>query len=82
MLVEAQTSGLPCFVADNITKQVNVTPLMKYISINEKPKYWADIMNKELLGSVGRNNYYTYVQKAGFDEKQVAKELERIYMEH
>lgn len=47
-LIEAQASGLQCFVSDLITKEVNVTNLVNYISLNKSPKEWAEIIiNKD-----------------------------------
>lgn len=40
--VEAQVSGLPCFVSDKvIPEEVNLTEVMHYISLDESPEIWA-----------------------------------------
>lgn len=39
--VEAQATGLPCILSDRITKDSNITGLVKFLSLSE-PKKWID----------------------------------------
>lgn len=41
-IVEAQATGLKCLVSDTVTKQVKVTELVHFMSIEERAKAWAD----------------------------------------
>lgn len=41
-LVEAQASGLKSVVSSAVTKEVNVTGLIKYISLERTAQYWAE----------------------------------------
>ena len=40
-LVEAQASGLPCVISDNIPKQVQITDLIHPVSLERSPEYWS-----------------------------------------
>ncbi len=77
-VLEAQTTGLPCFLADHITKEVEVTDLVEYISLKESPRYWANkILDKK---EVKRENKVELVKKQKYDIKDIAKELEEFYI--
>lgn len=45
-LVEAQAAGLKIISSDTVTNDVNVTGLIKYISLNETAECWADKIEK------------------------------------
>ena len=79
-LVEAQTSGCKCIASDRITKKVNITGNVRFVSLNSKPKKWSEIiLNTDI--SADRNNAYIKVRDEGYDIKKVIKKLERIYSE-
>lgn len=40
--IEAQAMGLPCIVADTITKEMKYTDLVKYISLDAQAEEWCD----------------------------------------
>lgn len=75
-LVEAQAAGLKCIVADNITREVNVTDNIKYLSI--KKDYITDwveniskstkrlVEGKKLLGTA-----FDISKSAGYLEKKI-----------
>lgn len=39
-VIEAQATGLPCVIADTITKEANITGLVEYLPLSE-PNVWA-----------------------------------------
>lgn len=39
-VIEAQATGLPCFVSDTVTREANITSLVEYLPL-EKPAVWA-----------------------------------------
>lgn len=41
ILVEAQAAGLVSCVSDTVTKEINITNLIDYLSLNKDAKYWA-----------------------------------------
>lgn len=78
-VIEAQASGLPCFISDTITDEVRVTELVKMMSINQNPERWA----KEILkSSVNFKRYNTKQQIAdsGYDIYTTAKWLLDFYL--
>ena len=40
VVIEAQSTGLPCVISDTITKESNITGLVKYLPLSE-PRIWA-----------------------------------------
>lgn len=78
-LVEAQANGLPCFVSDVVTKEVNKTGLIKYISLDNNPIKWAN----EILSNLDndkRKSYYSEMCKLGYDLKTNINRIEEIFM--
>lgn len=45
-LIEAQASGLKIFSSNNVAKEVEMTNLLEFISLENTPKEWAQIINK------------------------------------
>lgn len=43
-VIEAQATGLPCVISSTITKEADITGLVKYCSLDATPKQWADIV--------------------------------------
>ncbi len=40
-VIEAQTNGLPCLLADSITKEVKLTPFVQMLSLKDSAERWA-----------------------------------------
>lgn len=81
--IEWQINGLPCLFADTITKDCGLMPNMKFVSLDESPKTWA----LEILNLIRNNNRLRYsvmatsvVEEAGFDIKQNAEQLRKMYI--
>lgn len=41
-VIEAQATGLPCVIADTITREADITGLVRYLSLSDAPRLWAD----------------------------------------
>ena len=78
--IEAQSTGLPCFFSDSITKEVNVTNNCFFLSLKEKPEVWARSII-ESLQSFERKDCSDLVKKAGYDIKESADKIEKIFTE-
>ena len=81
VLIEAQASGLPCVFSDVIPTEACLIPsLLKLISLENTNKIWAQatIDSKPLEH---REDGYSLVKKAGYDIKDIAKELESFYLQ-
>lgn len=82
VLIEAQASGLKCFASnDVITTESNITNLVEFINLHEKPDYWAEkIMN--LSKVYNRKNMTQNIKSAGFDIEEMAKKMERFILDN
>jgi len=79
-LVEAQASGLVCFISENITQEVCLTDLVKVRSLQAPAAEWAtDILAYK--DGYERQDMYEQITAAGYNMQVVAKELERFYLE-
>lgn len=80
VLVEAQVSGLPCFTSkDVVPATVEVTELLKFISLENTAKAWAsEILNFDYSKRISQEKK---VIEKGFDIQQLAKQLEKIYLQ-
>lgn len=75
--VEAQAAGLPCFFSDTITKEIQITNLVKFISLQESTKLWAEeiIKSKNFV----RKNTSEEIIKNGYDINFEISKIERFY---
>lgn len=75
--IEAQVSGLKCFFSDSITKEVNVTGNITYMSLNDSPEKWSNsIINSSF--QYKREDCSQAVRKCGFDIQSSVKALENL----
>lgn len=76
-IVEAQTCGLRCLMSDTICREVEVTELVKTMSIQEKPKKWAEyILNTAEYERISR---VEEMKRAGFDVNAQAAVMTEFY---
>jgi len=80
VLVEAQANGLSAVVSDRITKEVQVTDLIQYVSLEKSPQEWANIiLNTKLIPEGERLTYAEKVCTSGYDISNEAAKLEEFY---
>ncbi len=77
-VVEAQASGLPCFVSDKITKEVGISELVKFLPIDKGTQVWIDAIKETDLT---RKNVIDKIVQAGFDIKKSVEWLTKFYEE-
>lgn len=76
-VIEAQASGLTCAISDRITQEVNITPFIQTISLDETAEVWAD---KIILSKEGhRFKANDIIIKSGFDVRNSMEELTAFY---
>lgn len=76
-LIEAQTTGLKCYVSSEISKEVDVTGLVTFLDLSLPAEGWAEKINKEY--SYKRQDMTERVAKNGYDIKETVQMLEEIY---
>ena len=76
--IEAQAAGLPSFFSNTITKEVGVTNLAHFISLEEEPKKWADIVVN--FSNIDRQSRLSDLQNAGYDINSTIKKIEELYL--
>ena len=72
-VIEAQATGLPCVIADTITREADITGLVHYASLEETPEAWAE----KALALVSEQRAATEeaFRNRGYDIAAVAREL-------
>lgn len=82
VILEAQASGLPCFVSDTITKMIAVTDLIRFIPLNRQPSEWAKIIidEKNKYKNIKRTEYNEQI-RTHFDVKYIADNMGKDYLE-
>lgn len=78
--VEAQVAGLPCFLSDAITREVDVTGTSRFLPIDD-PRVWADV----ICGTGQRTNEERASLRASafadYDIKSQGERLTKRYLE-
>ena len=77
-LIEAQISGLKCFVSTGIPREVDKTGLVTFLSLNDGADKWAEtiITNKRYV----RRDYVEELKAVGYDAETSAKDLQNFYL--
>lgn len=78
VLIEAQCSGLPCFVSDSIDNDVDITGNVKFLPISNGAQFWSKIICDDLMRFV-RKSQIKIVEDKGFSLKSTVEYLEKIY---
>lgn len=79
VLVEAQTSDLPCVISDTIPSEVDITDKIHRMDIKDTPEKWANKIAQIFKEQPQRRDTSDMIRKAGYDMQQTAKELEQFY---
>lgn len=75
-VIEAQSSGLPCYLSNTITKDVDITGICKFLPV-DKPRLWAEcILNRDYY----RFDTSVYIKEAGYDINTTAESIQKFYM--
>ncbi len=75
--IEAQASGIRCFLSDTITRQAQLTPCVSYLSLGDGPDLWAAaiLQQKDFV----RPDTAPILRQKGYDIKDSANRLSQIY---
>lgn len=76
--VEAQCAGLPCVFSENITKEVELTNNISFISLEASYDTWCN----QIVSYRGYRNFNAHneVKDSGYDMLEVAHTLQSFYM--
>lgn len=77
--IEAQASGLPCFVSDILPDEVKVTQLLEYVPLEKCADTWASRIQTCHLPE-NRAEAYLEVKEQGYDIKESAEWLKYFYI--
>ena len=81
VLIEAQSSGLKCFISDTLPEEVNVSEYVFRISLNEPAGLWAQNIMKEDTCIDNRIKLNAKIKNSDFDIIKSVKKLEKYYKE-
>lgn len=79
MGIEVQAAGLMTVASDNITDEIKITEYWESVSLKEPPEEWARIILKYKDGYL-RKDASQEIIKAGFSAREIAKNLEELYI--
>lgn len=72
-VIEAQATGLPCVIADTITREANITGLVHYLSLDQSAQQWAGAA-VAAVSDVRKDTKQNFVNH-GYDIESVAQEF-------
>ena len=77
VLVEAQMNGLKCIVTDNISRSVNISGGVHFLSVHEEPEKWINMM----ISSKGRlTTEQVQIVRDRYDIKENTRLIEKDYL--
>lgn len=72
-VIEAQATGLPCIIADTITREADITGLVQYLSLTDSVETWAE---KALTAAVApRKDTKTDFIKNRYDIESIVQQF-------
>ena len=75
-VVEAQATGLPCFLSDMITLEVGISELVTYLPINQGCDIWVKTIKN---ANLKRKDVKEDIRKSGFDIENSVLWLSKFY---
>ena len=75
-VIEAQATGLPCVIADTITREADVTGLVTYLSLSDSPSLWAETALS--AREAARLDTSDVMRRKGYDTDSVVQEFCRL----
>lgn len=78
-VAEAQAAGLHCLVSDKVTREVALTDLVSYRSIEDEPAKWAEEILQNAGAALQREDMQKAIADKGFDVRQQAVQMAGFY---
>lgn len=79
-IIEAESSGLPCIVSDNVPADVDICQV-KHLSLKSTPEEWVKEIEKQVNNSICRPAEYKKIAAAGYDIRENCERLMKAYGE-
>lgn len=76
-LIEAQSTALPCLIADTITDDIKITDCIEFMNLQETARVWAIQAIEMALWP--RIDTTEAIKKSGYDIRDVARTLGQLY---
>lgn len=76
-VIEAQAAGVPCFISNRVTNEVNVSDLVISLPIDKGTKPWVDAIMKN---SIEKKDVSSEIINAGFDIQRSAQWIADFYI--
>ena len=76
--IEAQASGIKVFASDVIPKEVKITDLVQFISLNQSPTEWSKIILENI--KYERKSTFEKIVDSGYEISTIAKKLQKMYL--
>lgn len=78
VIIEAQASGLPCVISNNIPSSVDIKGgLVQRIDIDKGADFWAKEISNHILNE--RHNMYSFIKNASYDISESVRWFEIFY---
>lgn len=78
VLIEAQCSGLPCFISDTINKDICLTDNVELLSLAQSSGRWAECISKTLADFRRKDERQT-IEAKGYAVESTLDYLETVY---
>lgn len=78
--IEAQTAGVIVYASDTITKEINITNNVRFISLEMPATHWSSVIVNDFNRQFNRRECYKIIEKAGLNIKEVSKKIEALYI--
>lgn len=81
-VIEAQCNGLPCLIADSITREAAVTDLVRFKSLDCSAQEWAESLESLGVKDIHRELYSQKMKENEYDIKSVCIDFEEIMFKY
>ena len=78
-VIEAQSSGLPCIVSDQVPREALVTDNVEVVSLQSSPSQWADKVLR-YNDKYDRKNTFSQIRLNGYDINEISEWLQNFYL--
>ena len=77
-VVEAQANGLRCLLSDTVSPDTKITDLVEFYSLENSASRWAEKVLS--YSDYSHKDTSEQIRKSGYDARELAKELEKFYL--